>query len=168
MIDGVNDMNRAIAQPDRRSGNQRPHRPIRDGIPHADLRAGTHRHLERAGIHLGNVWPEGQGARHLRLQLPDGPPPRRARRALHPDLPPRLGHPRRPAEPHENPLRGHRPADRRAHRGPQAARPAGRHARRLGRRVRPHRLLAGRPVRRPTTAATTTRAASRCGWPAAA
>ena len=38
----------------------------------------------------------------------------------------------------------------------------------LGRRVRPDDLLAGRPDARRTTAATTTRAASRCGWPAAA
>ena len=38
----------------------------------------------------------------------------------------------------------------------------------LGRRVRPHDLLAGRPDASRTTAATITRAASRCGWPAAA
>ena len=38
----------------------------------------------------------------------------------------------------------------------------------LGRRVRPDDLLAGRPDASRTTAATTTRAASRCGWPAAA
>ena len=51
---------------------------------------------------------------------------------------------------------------------PQAARPARRHAGRLGRRVRPDQLLAGQAHRRPTTAATTTRAASPPGWPAAA
>ena len=45
---------------------------------------------------------------------------------------------------------------------------ARRDARHLGRRVRPHDLLAGRPVARRTTAAIITRAASRCGWPAAA
>ena len=46
------------------------------------------------------------------------------------------------------------------------------HARRdaghLGRRVRPDDLLAGRPDASRTTAATIIRAASRCGWPAAA
>ena len=52
--------------------------------------------------------------------------------------------------------------------GSQAARPARRNAGHLGRRVRPHDLLAGRPCRRRTTAAIITRAASRCGWPAAA
>ena len=50
----------------------------------------------------------------------------------------------------------------------EAARPARRHAGRLGRRVRPHRLLPGQADRATTTAATTTRAASRSGWPAAA
>ena len=48
-----------------------------------------------------------------------------------------------------------------ARHGPEAARPARRHAGRLGRRVRPHELLAGQADRRQTTAATTTRAASR-------
>ena len=40
------------------------------------------------------------------------------------------------------PVPRHRPAVRRAHHRPQTARPARRHARRLGRRIRPHRLLA--------------------------
>ncbi len=38
----------------------------------------------------------------------------------------------------------------------------------MGRRIRPHGLLAGHADARPTTAATTTRAISACGWPAAA
>ena len=50
----------------------------------------------------------------------------------------------------------------------EAPRPARRHAGDLGRRVRPHQLLAGQARRRTTTAAITTRAASRSGWPAAA
>ena len=50
----------------------------------------------------------------------------------------------------------------------EAARPARGHAGHLGRRVRPHQLLAGQARRRTTTAATTTRAASPSGWPAAA
>ena len=53
------------------------------------------------------------------------------------------------------------------HHGPQTARIAGRHAGRLGRRVRPDDLLPGRPDGATTTAATTTRAASRSGWRAA-
>ena len=46
---------------------------------------------------------------------------------------------------------------------PEAPRAARRHAGAVGRRVRPHAVGAGR-----RTAATTTRTASRCGWPAAA
>ena len=61
-----------------------------------------------------------------------------------------------------------RPGLGRARHRPEAARPARRHARHLGRRVRPHDLLAGQARRRTTTAATITRAASRSGWPAAA
>ena len=49
--------------------------------------------------------------------------------------------------------------------GPEAARPARPDADRLGRRVRPP---ADRRIRRRAPAATTTRSASRCGWPAAA
>ncbi len=47
--------------------------------------------------------------------------------------------------------------------GPEIARAARRHARALGRRIRPHADRARR-----LTAATTIRTASRCGWPAAA
>ena len=45
---------------------------------------------------------------------------------------------------------------------------AGRHAGGVGRRVRPHGLLPGGVAPRPITGATIIRAASRCGWPAAA
>ncbi len=64
--------------------------------------------------------------------------------------------------------RDDRPAVGGAGHGSRAARPARRHAGHLGRRVRPHRLLAGQAHRRRTTAATTIRAASPSGWPAAA
>ena len=60
----------------------------------------------------------------------------------------------------------HRPALPRPHPGPQAARAARGHPGDLGRRVRADDLLPGRPRSRETTAATTTRAASRCGWQA--
>ena len=59
------------------------------------------------------------------------------------------------------PVPRHRPAVRGADHRPEAARPARRHAGRLGRRVRPHGLLPGQADRRRTTAATITRAASR-------
>ena len=90
------------------------------------------------------------------------------RRALRAALPSRLGPARRPAARPRPAVQGHRPGLGGAGHRPQAARLARRHAGDLGRRIRPHGLLPGQAHRRPTTAATTTRAASPCGWPAAA
>ncbi len=87
-------------------------------------------------------------AGQLRRQLPARPPAGRARRALHPALSPRLGPARQPAARHRAAVPGHRSADRRAHHRSQAARPARRHARHLGRRVRPHGLQPGQADRR--------------------
>ena len=53
--------------------------------------------------------PEAQAARHVRRQLPARPPAGRARRAVHPALPPRLGPPRRPARRHPPAVQGRRP-----------------------------------------------------------
>ena len=92
----------------------------------------------------------------------------RARRAFRADLPQQLGHARQRRRPLARPVPRRRPALLRPDPGPEAARPVRRHAGHLGRRVRPHHLLAGRPVASRTTAATIIRAASRCGWPAAA
>ena len=81
-----------------------------------------------------------QGRRRLlRRQLPAGPPAGRARRPVHPALPPRLGPPRRHQERHQ--ARTAEEVDQalgRADQGPEAARDARRHAGHLGRRVRPH------------------------------
>ncbi len=92
----------------------------------------------------------------------------RARRPLRAALPPRLGPARQPAEADPRPVQGRRPGVRGPDQRPRSARPARRHAGDLGRRVRPHRLQPRDADRRPTTAATITPAASRCGWPAAA
>ena len=64
---------------------------------------------------------------------------------------------------HEDNARAVDQADRGAAEGPEGARPARRDAGDLGRRVRPHADGPGH-----ATAATTTRSASRSGWPAAA
>jgi hypothetical protein len=79
---------------------------------------------------------------------------------------PRLGPPRGPARRHQgaDARTPTRPAARLDH-GPQAARPARRHAGDLGRRVRPHRLFAGRASTTNDSVAIIIRAASRCGWP---
>ena len=110
-----------------------------------------------------------EGDRQLRPAVPDGPPAVRGGRAVRPgDLrrqhrQPRVGPALEPAQA-RRPREGRRQADRRAARRPEAARAARRHARVVGRRVRPHALRA----RRTAPAATTTPAASRSGWPAAA
>ncbi len=86
-----------------------------------------------------------EGDRHLRPAVPDGPPAVRGGRALRPgDLrrqhrQPGLGPALEPAQA-RRPRPGRRQADRRAARRPEAARPARRHARLVGRRVRPHAL----------------------------
>ena len=51
----------------------------------------------------------GPRGRHLRRLLPQRPPPRRAGRPQHPDLPPRLGRPRHLPKEHESQCEGCRP-----------------------------------------------------------
>ena len=110
-----------------------------------------------------------EGDRQLRPAVPDGPPAVRGGRALRAgDLrrqhrQPGLGPALEPAQA-RRPRPGRGQADRRPAGRPEAARPARRHARLVGRRVRPHALRA----RRTAPAATTTPAASPSGWPAAA
>ena len=87
--------------------------------------------------------PDARKARDVRRQLPAGPPPGRARRPVHPALPPRLGPAREPPQADRRPVPRHRPALGGPARRPEAARAARRHARRLGRRVRPDGLLPG-------------------------
>ena len=74
-------------------------RPVRDGLPDADQRPRGDRPLARSPTRSSNSTAPTPQARHLRRQLPAGPPPGRARRAVHPALPPGLGPPRRPARP---------------------------------------------------------------------
>ena len=143
------ELNQHAARRDRRPGDRDAHRPVRDGVPHADERARADRPLEGAEATFELYGPDAQQARHVRRQLPARPPAGRARRALRPALPPRLGPARQPARSRsprsasdtDQAVRG---ADHR----PEAARPARRHAGRLGRRVRPHGLLPGHAHRR--------------------
>ena len=87
--------------------------------------------------------------RQLRRELPARPPARRARRAVRAALPPRLGPPQRPEGRHRHEGPRGRPRDRRPRARPQAARAARRHARPVGRRVRPHADGAERRPRPP-------------------
>ena len=145
------------------------HPAVRAGLPHAGERAGADRPRQRAGIDV-------QALRRRRRRSPARSPTRRCwpggmvERGVrfvqiyhnnwdtHGNVAGRLPDQCRDVD----------QAVLRPDPGPEAARPVRRHAGHLGRRVRPHDLLAGRPVASRTTAATTTRAASRCGWPAAA
>ena len=75
----------------RRSGNEFAHRAVRDGLPDADLGAGTCRSEQGAAIDVGSLWAGGEGAGNICLQLPDGAPHGRARRALYAGLQARMG-----------------------------------------------------------------------------
>ena len=96
----------------RRSRDRHAHRVLRDGLPDADQRAGADGHLEGAGDDPRAVRRRaGQGV--VRQQLPAGAPAGRARRALRPALPPRLGPPRRHRQRrHREPPRRAVPRDR--------------------------------------------------------
>ena len=121
----------------------------------------------RARPRLRPVRPGRAQAGDVRGQLPAGPAAGRARRPVHPALSPRLGPPRRPARRHPPALPRDRPGLRGPDHRPEAAGHARRHPGALGRRVRPHQLQPGQADGRPTTAATTTPAASPPGRPAA-
>ena len=91
-----------------------------------------------------HVRPASQGAGHLRPQLPDGPAAGRARRPVRAVDARRLGPAQQPDDRAVHPVPRHRPALRRPGQGPEAARPARRHAGHLGRRIRPHAVHPGR------------------------
>ena len=78
-----------------RSGNRHAHRPVRAGVQDADQRAGAGRYLRRAAARARPVR-HARGRRHVRRQLPAGPPAGRAGRAVHSALSSRLGPSRQP------------------------------------------------------------------------
>ena len=91
MLDGVNDLNRQLFD---RVGDPEINARIAQyemAFRMQASRARADRSVRRAGVHLGSVRREGQGAGHLCLQLPDGAAHGRARRALHADFPAQLG-----------------------------------------------------------------------------
>ncbi len=142
---------------DRRSRNRHAHQFVRDGLSHADQRAGADGSLERAENDSRHVRRRA-GQAVVRQQLPAGPAAARARRALRAAVPRSLGPARQSDErPEEELQRLPISASRRLGQGSEAARAARRHARHLGRRIRPH---ADGP-RAATTAATIIRTPSR-------
>ena len=137
---------------------------VRAGLPHAVGRAFGARARRRVGGDAQAVRHRHPGDRRLRPAVPAGPPVRRVRRALHPDLhrvP--VGPAREARERAREDRPGRRPADRRAADRPQGPRAARRHAGLLGRRVRPHAVHRGGRRPRPQP-----RGVFASGWPAAA
>ena len=159
------------ARRDERPGDGDAHCGLRARLPHADQRARADGRRGRAAADPRDVRHRaGQGV--VREQLPAGAPPGRARRAVRAALSPRLGHARRvgghrhrraaaAAVPRDR-SRGRRAADR-----PETARPARHDARASGAASSAARRSTRRGTARSCSAATTIRAPSRCGWPAA-
>ncbi len=144
MLDALSELNHDAVRALRRPGNPDPHLAIRDGLPHAALRPGTHRSLR------ANRQPPSTCTAPI-VKRPAPSPPAASSPAASSSAacascrsftaagtstatcPARS----------RNSMQRHRPGHRRAHQGPQAARSARRHARRLGRRIRPQRLQPG-------------------------
>ena len=78
----------------RRSGDRDAHRAVRDGVQDAGQRAEL-MDMADEPQHDPRALRLPARRRLVRLELPAGPPPRRARRALHPALSQGLGPPRR-------------------------------------------------------------------------
>ena len=82
----------------RRPGDADAHRAVRDGLPHADERAGTDRPLARSrSATLDLYGPDVKKPGSFAAQRAAGPPAGRARRARRADPAPRLGPARQPA-----------------------------------------------------------------------
>ncbi len=125
----------------RRHATRRPPGRLRTRLPHAGHRPRGRRSVAGRRQDEGSLRPEPQGDRRVRPPLLAGAPAGRTRRPLRAGLlrrRQRLGRPLGPRRQPHAALRPRRPADRGTAQGPEAARPARRHARDLGRRVRPH------------------------------
>ena len=154
----------------RRRGRSRdpdPHRPVRDGLPHADERARAARLSRRAAARPRAVRPRGREPGTYAANCLLARRLAERGRAFHPALPHGLGPPRDLPAAIRGQCRDTDQATAAPDHRPQAARPA-----RTTRWSSGAASSAARSIRRaadgrPTTAATTIRAASRSGWPAA-
>ena len=137
-------LNRRQLRALRRPRNPDAHRPVRDGLPHADERARPRPTSPKEPKQTLDLYgPDVTKPGTFAAQRPAGPPARRARRARRADPAPRLGPARQPAR---------RDLGNQCNDTDQATAALvidlkqrgllDEHARRLGRRVRPHRLLA--------------------------
>ena len=88
--------------------------PVRNGVPHADQRAGADGHVATSRSTCSNCTARKPGDGSFAVELPAGPPAGRARRAVHSALSPRLGPSRRPRDATCTICCGRRPTARRA------------------------------------------------------
>ena len=126
MLDGVGELNQLRLEAYRRSGDQHAHRAVRDGVSHADLRAGADGSLEASREHVLEHVRAGRAASRgsFAAQLPAGAADGRARRAVRAALSSRLGPAQQSAAQISRAVPGHRPAVGGAGEGSEAARPA--------------------------------------------
>ena len=97
-----------------------------------------------SSAHARSLWPRRSCEGHVRQQLPDRPPAARTRRPLRAAHALGLGPAQQSLYPARRAMPRHRWAFRGAGARPEGTRHAGRHAGRLGRRVRPHAVRPGR------------------------
>ena len=109
VVDAVQQLERAANDAGRRPRDRDADRAVRDGVPDAGQRAGADGHLRTSRKDVLELYGTKRRRRLVRRQLPAGPPAGRARRAVHPALPPRLGPPRRHQGRHQADGRGGRP-----------------------------------------------------------
>ena len=99
----------------RRSGNRHAHRAVRDGVSRCKRSVPELTDLSKEPARTFELYgPDARKPGTLRRQLPARPAPGRARRALHPALPSRLGSAQRSAQADPGPGQGHRSGHRAA------------------------------------------------------
>ena len=170
-LDAIDELESTAVSSRGRPRDLNANRQLRIGVPHAVGRARIDRHFGRVGRHIAGLRPRPRRPRSKKFlaQLPVGTAHCRTGRAICEHLFRQLGRSFQPdSQPHAT-LRDRRSTHRGLAQRPQATRPVGYHARRLGGRIRSH---AGRrkPLDgwRPSAAAITIPTPSRSGWPAAA
>ena len=168
MLDRLAELQCRTVRRSRRSGDQQPRGSVRNGVPHADQCARGDGSFQRTGKHVRTIWSRGQDAGNVCGELLARTAAGRARRAVHSALSSRLGSSRKLAEGDYQGVQRRRSGQLCARHRFGAARTLEGYACRMGWRVRPNQLLPGQTRRRTILAATIIRAASRCGWPAAA
>ena len=97
MLQTLDRLHRIAGRADPGSRDPDADRPVRDGVPDADLGARGHGLPDEPDSVYDLYGPDAREPGHLCRQLPAGPPPGRARRPFHPALPSGVGPARQPA-----------------------------------------------------------------------